>query len=259
MSEHPGLGPLEDAKLVVGVRAGDPEALALLHQRFALKLHEGTVRVVMPAPYATREVVAGERLELELGRAVPAAAVTVQPPPEAAALPSSPPLQPSAVRTVSTWRKLAAAGAYREAFRALSAEGLRPLLRTGAAADLARAADVARFAQQPAEARRALIALRARFPSTQAAAEAAFALGRLEFEQPASAAEAARWFEVYLQEHPRRAFRREASGRLIECQVRLQHPDRAAQLAREYLALFADGPHASLAHAVLQGASPHAR
>jgi TolA-binding protein len=224
-----------------------------------LQLREGAARVLGPAQFAPRQVVAGERLEVELGRA-PHSSQPAQPVPQVTALaaPPSAPAQTPAARPVSTWRKLAAAGAYREAFRALSREGVEPLLRGGSAADLAQAADVARFAGRPAQARMALIALRARFPSTAPAADAAFALGRLVFGESSSALEAARWFEVYRQEQPRGAFTREVAGRLIECHVQLQHAEHAARAAREYLELFPDGPHAALARSVLDGPSPHA-
>jgi RNA polymerase sigma-70 factor (ECF subfamily) len=41
-------GPLENAKLVAGVRAGDPEALALLHQRFARPVLHILLRILGP-------------------------------------------------------------------------------------------------------------------------------------------------------------------------------------------------------------------
>jgi hypothetical protein len=224
-------------------------------ERFVLQLHDGAVRVVGPTLPAARNIVAGERLYVDLGRA-PTAGPTAEPVPQVTALKTQ---AAGVARPLSTWRRLAAAGAHRQAFRALISEGFEALLRAGGASDLALAGDVARFAQHPAQARAALIALRARFPATPLAAEAAFGLGRLVFEQPGSAAEAARWFDVYLQEEPRGAFAREATGRLIECHVQLQHAERAERAAREYLVLFPDGPHAGLARALLGAAPQHGR
>jgi RNA polymerase sigma-70 factor (ECF subfamily) len=48
LPEHERFGPLEDAKLVAGVRAGEPEALALLHQRFARPVLRILLRILGP-------------------------------------------------------------------------------------------------------------------------------------------------------------------------------------------------------------------
>jgi RNA polymerase sigma-70 factor (ECF subfamily) len=48
LPEQQAPGPLEEAKLVVGVRAGDPEALALLHERFARPVLRILLRILGP-------------------------------------------------------------------------------------------------------------------------------------------------------------------------------------------------------------------
>ncbi len=225
-------------------------------QRLLLRLREGAVRVVGPQLGAPRSVVAGERLEVDLGAsAASARPVADATPPVATPSPALSVPEPAApARSNPSWRKLAATGAHDQAFQLLLQQGFEPLLRTGSAADLALAADLARFADYDEEARVALLALRARFAGSILGSDAAFGLGRLAFDRRNALTEAARWFEVYMAEAPDGALRREAAGRLIECYLRLHDAERTQRAARRYLAAFPAGPHAGLARSSLGAA-----
>ena len=108
------------------------------------------------------------------------------------------------------------------------------------------AARVARLAGRPAEERAALLACRKRAPGQPPAAQAAYLLGRAS-----AAAEAAQWFEIYLREQPQGLLAREASGRLIESYRAAGNTGAAQTAASRYLALYPNGPHASLARQAL--------
>jgi TolA-binding protein len=238
--------------------------VAWRNERFEVRLHEGSVRVEGPTLAAPRTIGAGERLDVDLrlaeasgtARAETAAVGTLaQAEPGANTPEAMPPpaasLQPTAASEAPAWRKLAAAGSFNEAFRALGPGGFERLLRSGDVGDLAQLAEVARLSAHVSEARRALLALRTRFPRTLDGSEAAFALGRLAFDRDDTPAEAARWFELYLKEQPRGSLRREATGRLLECYARLAATTRAEPVARWYLDTFPHGPHAPLARRLL--------
>jgi TolA-binding protein len=75
------------------------------------------------------------------------------------------------------------------------------------------------------------------------AAQAAFFLGRLAFDRGTGDVEAARYFELALTEQPQGPLAREATGRLLEAQLRLRDADAARTTSRLYLKNYPDGPH----------------
>jgi TolA-binding protein len=99
------------------------------------------------------------------------------------------------------------------------------------ASELALRADTARHARAHDDARRLLVDLRQRYPSSIEATRAAFDLGVIEFEQGAFM-RAAESFEVYLREAPDGPLAREALGRLMEA---YEHPRRQAAAVRSSL------------------------
>lgn len=218
-------------------------------EHFELKLREGAVRVVGPTLPEGRVVRAGEQLSLNLA---PVPKLTRLPDRAQAHAPELvAPTQPALAAATSNWRTLAASGAYERAFLALELEGFSRVIERVGPADLKTVADLTRLSQHPDHARRALSALRARFPRAREAADAAFLLGRLAFDQRGDPTEAAHWFGSYLSTYADGAFRREASGRLIECYERLDDAQSATRSARDYLELYPQGPHAALARGVL--------
>jgi TolA-binding protein len=183
---------------------------------------------------------------------VPAPVTPDVPPPSA---PAERAPAPSAVSSaVPSWRALAASGAYREAFAAVSARGFEAECARSNAESLGTLADVARLAGAPRRAEHALVTLRARFPGTGDAALAAFTLGRLEFDEYRSYQKAAGWFETYLRERPSGSMAREALGRLLEARYRAKDLGGARDVASRYLREYPSGPHAELASRV--AASP---
>jgi hypothetical protein len=232
-------------------------------ERFELVLHEGAVRVVGPTLPQGRVISAGERLDITLGLVpsvlslppAPALQQLAVPAPTVSSLAQAP-APPALAPTATNWRKFALAGAHDRAWSLLTNESFAGLVRGAGPADLALAADVARFTRHPAEAARALEALRMRFPSYAQASDAAFLLGRLSFDQRSAVAEAARWFSTYVAERPNGAFAREARGRLIECYERLTALPQARSAAEDYLARYPAGPHEAIARAVLAKTNP---
>jgi transmembrane sensor len=232
-------------------------------QHFELNTYEGAVEVVGPG-VAGRRVASGQALAIDavvgesprvragaIDETVPAASAsgpTAERPddPEpaqtadVAASASAPPA------ATATWRRLFERGDYTAAWEAV-APRLDNLMASGSADDLATLADVANLNGQSAQARKAYLALRRRFPASGRATRAAFALGRMAFGSDPSGA--AQWFETYLAEAPNGGLAREALGRVLE--IRRSGPGGPA-VARRYLDRFPSGPHAELARRTLQ-------
>ena len=222
-------------------------------QVFTLEMHHGSVVLEGPTLGSGRSVVAGQRLQIDVGgtaAAVVPSASAVPPPPSASAsasassasAPDSTPSIPSTEAASPSWRALATEGKYAEALTAAEAAGFSGLLQSGSVADLTRLADIARLGGASARAREAYLAIRERFPGTPAAAVAAFALGRMSGS--------AKWMRVYLQEAPQGSLAREALGRVLEAEHQAKSPQ-AEATAQQYLARYPGGPHSKLARSVL--------
>lgn len=159
----------------------------------------------------------------------------------------------SSVRSTTT----TAATAIAAAPAAATAAPASPLATLTASELLARA-NADRYAGRFDAAIESLDAVRRRFRGSEHAATAAFELGRIAFDGQRDFGAAGDWFETYLRERPSGALAREALGRAIEARQRGGDAERAEQLATRYVAMYPDGPHATLARrlAARPGASP---
>ena len=148
------------------------------------------------------------------------------------------------------WRDLARSGAHAQALTA-ALPRFEAECEQADAVDLASLADAARFAGDEGHARRALLALRTRFPGTTQATTASFLLGTLA-EGDGAFSEAADRFSAALTENPAGPLAREAEGRFIEATRRAGRLEDARRAAQHYLQRYPSGPHAALAIEVLQ-------
>ncbi|WP_433932791.1 FecR domain-containing protein [Sorangium cellulosum] len=151
----------------------------------------------------------------------------------------------------STWRALALDARYKDALAAAEREGFDALCAAAAAGDLHALGDAARLGGSTARAVQAFTALRRRFPGSPEAASAAFLLGRIAQDQSDDPAGAARWFALYLSEHPGGAFAADAAGRLVEAEDRRGAEASARRAAERYLAAHPNGSHAAYARRLL--------
>jgi TolA-binding protein len=260
-----GVGPYDVR--VTGTRfdvAWDPVA-----QKFSLDLEEGSV-LVEGCGLRQRRVVAGQSVRVTCGGGseIPppvapsaAAATSTQPTstpvistpatstPATAAPATAKPRPTGTVEAEPAWNDLALAGRYAEALARVRAD-YDARCNSLSPSDLLLLADVARYAGDVARAKRAWLALRARFPADARASSAAFFLGRTAFEEGAFA-DAERWFDVSLRESPSGPLAREAAGRLIEACQRAGDADSARRAARRYLSEYPTGPHAKVAERVI--------
>ena len=234
-------------------------------RRFELAMTEGAVRVSGPGIDGARVFVAGERFATVVAdEAAPAADAPL---PLLPALPTPAPTAPErALRAtrlaparppspppeaVPQWRPAARAGRHTEAWELIAGASFDVIAREADAADLALLADVARFAEHPAEGAWALLELRRRFPADAHGTNAAFLLGRLAADQGGEPATAARWFSTYLEEEPNGAFAEQAAGRLIECHRLLGAAGAARAAAARYLDIYPTGAYATAARRAL--------
>jgi hypothetical protein len=212
--------------------------------QFLLDLQRGSVVVSGCGFGEGRTVVAVERVTAScrvvdaLGSAPPASSET-----PASGENRREPGPPRVEAIAPSWIDLARQGHYaaayelvHERFEAVAAR--RPL------AEVQLLGDVARRSGHAADARRAYLVLRDRFPNTIEAANAAFTLGRLALEAGADPPEGERWFQTSVRERPDGPLASAARGRLLE--LYLQRGDRAdaVHMAREYLDHHPGGPRA---------------
>ncbi len=145
-----------------------------------------------------------------------------------------------------SWRELASAGKYKEAFAATERVGFAQEIERASSTDLSTLADIARFAGRPSLAREALLAQRRRFG---ARGRSAFLIGKTAADQQGNAAEGVRWFETYLSEEPRGALAEQALGRIMELSKKDSAGARSA--AERYVASYPKGSYAALARSIL--------
>ncbi|WP_437958417.1 FecR domain-containing protein [Sorangium sp. So ce119] len=151
----------------------------------------------------------------------------------------------------STWRALALDARYKDALAAAEREGFDAICAAASPGDLHALGDAARLGGSTARAVQAFSALRRRFPGSPEAASAAFLLGRIAQDQSDDPAGAARWFTLYLSEHPGGAFAADAAGRLVEAEDRRGAEASARRAAERYLAAHPNGSHAAYARRLL--------
>jgi hypothetical protein len=129
--------------------------------------------------------------------------------------------------------------------------GLEATLAGAPAADLAALADAARYRRRNPIARRALLAERARFPSSSRARDAAFLIGRIEDDTPGGGERGIEWYDRYLEEAPAGAYASEALGRKMTATKGTRGIEAARELARDYLRRFPGGTYSAAARALL--------
>jgi hypothetical protein len=169
----------------------------------------------------------------------PAAAPVEQP--QAAAARDAHPARESTLATRG-WAKKVARGDFSAVLGEARAAGLGRVIAAAPVSDLAALADAARYARQNALGRKALLALRERFPHAPEARDSAFFLGRLSGGQSALA-----WYDRYLGEQPDGSYASQALGRSMVLRYERGERAQAAALASSYLARFPSGPYAESA------------
>lgn len=156
-----------------------------------------------------------------------------------------------APKLFESWKALYERRDYAAAVAAAETEGIDSLLGRLDIEDLWRLANASRFAHRGDVARRALLAVRARFADTPRASTAAFLLGRTELEDRANPGIARGWFETYLREAGDGPLAEEALGRLMEACDKAGSAGDAKRYAERYLSRYEDGLFAALAKSIL--------
>jgi hypothetical protein len=152
------------------------------------------------------------------------------------------------------WAPLLARGDFETIVAQATKAGLELCLGSDTEQNLAALADAARYTHRDDLARRALLALRVRFPATSRARDAAFFLARLG---ETGGSGALPWYARYLEEAPRGSYAEEALGReMILLGRRREDAARARGVASHYLEAYPRGLYTSEASALL--ASPAA-
>ena len=144
----------------------------------------------------------------------------------------------------STWRKLALAGKYDQAYPALLDE--EPSLSLTRDEDLLLAANAARLSGHARQAEMLLRRALAHRGDGAQATVVAFTLGRLLLEQLERPAEAAEIFERVVRMDPRGQLGEHALAREVEAWVAVGDTTRAHEAAQRYLRQFPHGAHIDL-------------
>ena len=171
---------------------------------------------------------------------------------EASALGSAPPpasptiRKPRAAAAGRNWATALANGDFETVVAQAEELGIDTCLNEANSIDLAALADAARYRRHDEIARRALLALRRRFPLTGRARDASFLLGRLD-ETQSNARGALGWYDIYLGEAPGGNYASEALGRKMNLTQQLSGDARAQAVAEDYLSRFPEGTYAARA------------
>jgi hypothetical protein len=150
-----------------------------------------------------------------------------------------------------SWARQLAQGNLRAVVDEARASGVEQVFARRGLDDLQALCTAARLSGETELGRRALAALRTRFPATPAAAEAAFLLGRLAEDVDGNPAGALLWYERALDEAPAGTLAPEVLGRKLGL-LAAADPGEARVVARQYLARFPTGAHAVRARALAQ-------
>lgn len=147
------------------------------------------------------------------------------------------------------WRKLAAAGKYRDALAAAEQGGFEDECRRASGSDLLLLGDASRLSGSASRAEQAYTAAHRKLPG---GGRASYGLGLVAFDQRGDFLGASQHFEAYLREQPSGALRAEATGRLMEAWQRAGRLGDARRVAEQYLARYPEGPQAARAKRLLQ-------
>lgn len=151
------------------------------------------------------------------------------------------------------WTALLARGEFDTIVEQAKASGSDEILAVDTAASLAALADAARYTHHADLARRALLAVRARFPATDRARDAAFFLARLSETTGRDPHEALSWYGRYLGAAPGGSYEEEALGReMILFRRSDERSSHARDVARRYVSAYPHGIYASAAAGLLQ-------
>ena len=150
-----------------------------------------------------------------------------------------------------TWSRRLALGEFQSVLTDAEHQGLDRVLERAPAPDLSALADAARYTHHAATSRRALLALRARFPQSIESRDTAFFLGGLAEDETGPTATSIGWYEQYLRESPSGRFVNEALGRSMVLAHKLRGATAARPTAEEYLRRFPRGPYAAAARKLL--------
>ena len=253
-------------------------------ERLHLRMQTGTVTVKGPIGTDPIRVRGGETLtirlperQIQLEGAGVGHASTAQGPSLAPAAMAPPSPSPSSTKRApslrvvapartspgdvagSRWRHLVAAGRFAEVVEDAENQGLRATLAASGRDDLTALADAARYSRRNDVSRRALHALRDRFPASDAARDAAFFLGRQEEADNPRSPRCLEWYRRYRAETPHGLYVEDSLGREMLIMERLYGGEGARAVAREYLARFPDGHLATRAAEIAGGATRHDR
>jgi hypothetical protein len=175
--------------------------------------------------------------------ATPAAAAPGQP--SATTEPATP-----ATSAPLSWSKRVAMGDHQGVLADAEQMGIDSVMEQGSLEQVAALGDAARYGKRGDIARKALAALRRRFPASAQGRSAAFLLGRLA-DDGGSPGAAIAWYETYLSESPGGTFATEALGRRMWAVSRTRGKEAARPLAEDYLRRHSSGPHAAIARSIL--------
>jgi hypothetical protein len=153
----------------------------------------------------------------------------------------------------SQWAELIARGEFAKVVEDAEQRGIERLLSSASVQDLTSLADAARYTRRADLARRALLALRTRYPGSDRAKEAAFFLGRLA-ETPSTSKAALGWYATYLDEASDGPYADQAMGRELVLLAGVDR-SRARTMARRYLERFPHGAQSNLAKSLLESVS----
>jgi hypothetical protein len=225
-------------------------------EKLELNLHDGSVVVRGPSLPDGIRVSAGQRLVARAATGDAELSSSLAPPPEASAPAVEESRQPTpsqaggggrvSSRPAPAWSEMLADGNFRGVVDAAEARGIDATIGRASLPDLVALSDAARYLRDRPLARRGLLAERSRFAASPEARGAAFILGRMA-EDEGMRDDALRWYGRYLTESPQGSFAAEALGRKLVVLVDAGDASGARSVAREYLARFPAGAHASYA------------
>lgn len=150
-----------------------------------------------------------------------------------------------------SWQQLAKQGEYALAIKEVERQGTGPTIERASADEKVLLGNAARYSGQVDLALRAYKSARA--APGPAATLAAYYLAKAELDANGNSAEAIRWFRTYLKEAQAGELASSARARLMSLLDASGDRAGALLIAREYLALHPQGPHAQAAHQLIEG------
>jgi hypothetical protein len=175
-----------------------------------------------------------------------------------APLPEAPPAVSGATPAASasagprrSWSSRVAAGEFQGVLAEADERGVDAVLEQGSLDDVVALSDAARYGRRGDVARRALSAVRRRFPGSPSGKSAAFLLGRMA-DDGGSPGAAIPLYEAYLSESPNGTFAAEALGRRMRAVSRSRGAPAARPLAEDYLRRYPAGAYAAAARQILE-------